>query len=56
MLGGLQLEVTRHNFDTWLKDTVGLSAHDRDFTVGVPSGFVAECLEKRMAPLIVQAL
>ena len=56
VLGGLQLEVTRHNFDTWLKDTVGLSAHDRDFTVGVPSGFVAECLEKRMAPLIVQAL
>ena len=56
VLGGLQLEVTRHNFDTWLKDTVGLTAQGGDFTVGVPSGFVAECLEKRMAPLIVQAL
>ena len=56
VLGGLQLEVTRHNFDTWLKDTVGLAAQDGEFTVGVPSGFVAECLEKRMAPLIVQAL
>ncbi len=56
VLGGLQLEVTRHNFDTWLKDTVGLSAQGGEFSVGVPSGFVAECLEKRMAPLIVRAL
>ena len=56
VLGSLQLEVARHNFDTWLKDTVGLSAEGEDFIVGVPSGFVAECLEKRMAPLVRQAL
>ena len=56
VLGVLQLEVARHNFDTWLKDTVGLLTSGGEFTVGVPSGFVAECLEKRMAPLIAQAL
>ena len=56
VLGVLQLEVARHNFDTWLKDTVGLLTAGGEFTVGVPSGFVAECLEKRMAPLIAQAL
>lgn len=56
VLGRLQLEVARHNFDTWLKDTVGLESRGEGFVVGVPSAFVAECLEKRMGPLVDQAL
>lgn len=51
-LGSLQLEVNRHNYDTWLKNTVGLALADSRLTVGVPSAFVADCLEKRMAPAI----
>ena len=55
-LGALQLEVTRHNFETWLKHTVGLTLEDGRLTVGVPSSFVAENLEKRMAPLIAKTV
>ncbi len=55
-LGRLQLEVTRHNYDTWLKDTVGLDHSGDVFTIGVPSAFVAECLEKRMTPIIHKTL
>ncbi len=51
-LGSLQMEVTRHNYDTWLRSTVGLEWQDSALTVGVPNAFVAECLEKRLAPLI----
>ncbi|MSQ25069.1 MAG: chromosomal replication initiator protein DnaA [Dehalococcoidia bacterium] len=55
-LGSLQLEVTRHNYDTWLRGTTGVSAADGTFVVGVPSAFVAETLEKRMSPLISRTL
>ncbi|MEE9284289.1 MAG: chromosomal replication initiator protein DnaA [Dehalococcoidia bacterium] len=55
-LGALQLEVTRHNFDTWLKDTTGLDFDGTRLSIGVPSSFVAECLEKRMTPLIQKTL
>jgi chromosomal replication initiator protein len=55
-LGRLQVEVTRHNYETWLKDTVGLEYSGDVFTVGVPSAFVAECLEKRMTPIIHKTL
>ena len=51
-LGQLQLQVTRPSFDTWLKDTVGLSIQDDLLTVGVPTTFAAEWLEQRMAHLI----
>ena len=37
-LGQLQLQVTRPNYDTWLKDTIGLSLDDGDFTVGTQIG------------------
>ncbi len=55
-LGQLQLEVTRHTFETWLKDTTGLDHADGRFTVAVPNTFVAEYLERRMAPLIAKTL
>src|SRR5438046_1171093 len=55
-LGTLQLEVSRHNYDTWLKNTVGVSLSDSTLTVGVPSEFVAQGLEKRMAPMVLKTL
>ena len=55
-LGTLQLEVSRHNYDTWFKDTIGLGVSDSCLTVGVPSEFVAQCLEKRMGPVVLKTL
>jgi chromosomal replication initiator protein len=55
-LGQLQLEVTRHTFETWLKDTTGLDYADGRFAVAVPNTFVAEYLERRLAPLITKTL
>ena len=56
VLGNLQLEVARHNYDTWLRDTVGLHYANGRLVVGVPSPFVAECLEQRMTPLILRTV
>ena len=51
-LGQLQLQVTRPNFDTWLKDTVGLQAENGTFLIGTPSDFVSEWLRGKMSPVI----
>jgi chromosomal replication initiator protein len=56
VLGELQLQLTRTNYDTWLKDTVGLSCHGDQFVVGVPSPFAIEWLEKRLHSLIKKTL
>ena len=51
-LGQLELQVTRPNFETWLRETVGLRIeHDR-FVVGAPSDFAVVWLESRLNPLI----
>lgn len=55
VLGELQLQVTRPSYQTWLKNTVGLSLSDGTLEVGTPSAFVAETLEQRMYSLISQA-
>ena len=55
-LGQLQLHVTRPNFETWLKSTVGMGYRDGEFIVGAPNAFVAEMLEQRMYSLISRAL
>ena len=52
VLGDLQLQVTRPIYDTWLKDTIGLSLTDHCLTVAVPTPFASEWLEKRMSQLI----
>ena len=55
-LGQLQLQVSRPSYDTWLKETTGMSI-DRDLlTIGVPTPFAAEWLERRMYPLIQQTV
>ncbi|HEX78007.1 MAG TPA: chromosomal replication initiator protein DnaA [Dehalococcoidia bacterium] len=55
-LGELQIQVTKPNFQTWLKDTVGLSFDHGRFVVGVPTVFVAEWLEKRWRSMIKKTL
>ena len=52
----LQVKVSPANYQTWLKNTVGLAQRDGNFIVGVPSSFVTESLEKRLNPLIEKTL
>jgi len=55
-LGQLQLQVSRSSYDTWLKGTVGLELEGNLLTVGVPTPFAAEWLERRMHQLIERAV
>ena len=58
-LGELQLQVSRANYDTWLKDTRGLDYANGTFTVAVPTAFIAEWLKSRLHSVvcrIVQAI
>jgi len=55
-LGELQLQVTKTNYDTWLRETVGLSYQDNQFVLGVPSPFAIEWLEKRLHSLIKKTI
>lgn len=55
-LGQLQLQTTRANFDTWLRETEGLEYDGRELRVGVASDFAREWLSERMAPLIRKTL
>ena len=55
-LGDLQLQTNRTNYDTWLRDTTGLSYEDGTFTIGVSSPFAIEYLEKRLASIIQNTL
>ena len=55
-LGELQLQVTRANYDTWLKDTVGLSYEGDLFLVGAPTNFATEWLQSRLHALIKKTL
>lgn len=56
ILGELQLQVPRATFQTWLRDTIGLSYEDGVFTVGTSSPFVAEWLEHRFRPVVEKTL
>ena len=55
-LGELQIQVTRANYDTWLKDTVGIGYQGNQFVVGVPNAFCIEWVEKRLHSLITKTL
>jgi chromosomal replication initiator protein len=55
-LGQLELQVTRPNYDTWLKDTLGLHFHNGRFVVGAPSDFATEWLSTKLRPLIAKTL
>ena len=51
-LGQLQLQVPRSSYDTWLKGTVGLSIEGDLLSVGTPTTFASEWLERRMHQVI----
>jgi chromosomal replication initiator protein len=55
-LGELQLQVTKPNFDTWLKDTTGISYKEGIFVIGAPNVFIAEWLRSRLHSLIKRTL
>ena len=48
VLGELQLQLPRPTFDTWLKQTEGISCDGRSFVVEVPTPFAVAWLERRM--------
>ena len=51
-LGQLELQVTRPNFETWLRHTAGLRLQGEQLVVGVPSDFALEWLRTRMSALV----
>ena len=55
-LAQLQLQVTRPNFDTWLKDTVGMQFDDGLFVVGAPNDFATAWLTTKLRPLVAKTL
>lgn len=54
--GALQVQVSKSNFETWLKDTEGICCQGKRFVVGTPSTFAKEWLEKRLRSLVVKVL
>ena len=55
-LGQLQLQLTKANYDTWLRETKGLSFDGHTFVVGVPTDFAKEWLNSRLRGPAVKAL
>ena len=55
-LGRLQLQLTRPNYDTWLKDTVGVRFDEGRLMVGARGPFHTEWLHLRLRPLIDSVL
>ena len=55
-LGQLQMLVTRANYDTWLRDTIGLRHEDDRFVIGAQNDFATEWLTTRLRPLITKTL
>jgi len=55
-LGELQTQVSRANYNTWLRDSHGVSYENGVFVVGTPSAFVAEWLTKRLHSLVRKTL
>ena len=55
-LGELQTQVSRVNYNTWLRNSHGVSCDNGAFVVGTPSAFVAEWLTKRLRSLVKKTL
>jgi len=51
-LGQLELQVTRPNFETWLRNTTGLRLDGNELLVGVPTDFAIEWLRSRLSSVI----
>lgn len=55
-LGQLQLQVSKANYSTWLKDTVLVSSEDDLYIIGAPTSFATEWLENRLHSLVKKTL
>ncbi len=55
-IGELQFQVSRSEFDTWLRQTTLVEIEDHIAVIGTPNIFVRQELEGRYLPLIAQAL
>ena len=55
-MGQLEMELPRTTFDTWLKETEGISFDGMDLLVQVPSVFTIAWLEQRMYQTILRAV
>ncbi len=55
-LGQLQMIVTPANYDTWLRETIGLRHLDGCFVVGAQNDFATEWLHTKLRPLILKTL
>lgn len=52
VLGELELQVSKPNYTTWLKNSQGLASYPELFVVAVPNAFVAEWLTQRLHSLV----
>jgi chromosomal replication initiator protein len=52
----LQLQVTRPNYETWLKDTVAVRFDNGLFVVGAPNDFATTWLSTKLRPLVAKTL
>ena len=55
-LGELEVQVSKSNYRTWFEKTLGLSYQNRYFTIGTPTVFVAEYLDRNQRSLIEKTL
>lgn len=54
--GGLQVQISKANYDTWIRDSVGLSHQGNQFVIGTPNSFAREWLDKRFRSLVTKVL
>ena len=55
-LGHLQVELGKHNFETWLRGSSAVRLEADTLTVQVSTEFHRECLTTRLAPRVINAL
>jgi len=55
-LGEMQVQMSRPNFETWLRQAAAVSIDERRFVLRAHSTFAAEYLERRLRPQIEQTL
>ncbi|GAB4331019.1 MAG: chromosomal replication initiator protein DnaA [Dehalococcoidia bacterium] len=56
VLGQLQLEVSAHNFDTWLRDTRAIRLDDHGLVVEARSALTCDWLNERLSLLVNRAV
>ena len=55
-LGELQIQISKANYTTWLKNSQGVSYQNNIFLVGVSNAFTAEWLSQRLYSLVRKTL